>query len=224
MNMEPSTPTAPLSVGVAQPAKIEPSTTTSSAVIGNRPRQSAYQNSRAGLRPVVGRQLGRRAWLEDRDEHDVDEVEAGQQEARHDGGEKQVAGRGRQHLRHHHQHDRRRNEDAERSGRGDGADGEPLVVARGQHLRQGDHRQRDHGCADHADRRGQDGAHHHHGDRQRARAPLQQDLGCVQHVLGGAGSLQDRAHEDEHRDRRQHRDRRRRRPTCAARRRRCRSA
>ena len=43
--MEPSTPTAPLSVGVAQPAKIEPSTITSSAVIGNRPRQSVHQNS-----------------------------------------------------------------------------------------------------------------------------------------------------------------------------------
>ena len=45
MNIEPITPTAPLSVGVAQPAKIDPSTTTSRAVIGNRPRQSANQNS-----------------------------------------------------------------------------------------------------------------------------------------------------------------------------------
>ncbi len=45
MNMEPSTPTAPLSVGVAQPAKIDPSTITSSAVMGNRPRHSAYQNA-----------------------------------------------------------------------------------------------------------------------------------------------------------------------------------
>jgi len=45
MNIDPSTPTAPLSVGVAQPAKIDPSTTTSSAVIGNRPRHRAYQNS-----------------------------------------------------------------------------------------------------------------------------------------------------------------------------------
>ncbi len=45
MNIEPITPTAPLSVGVAQPAKIEPSTTTSSAVIGNSPRQSAYQKA-----------------------------------------------------------------------------------------------------------------------------------------------------------------------------------
>ena len=42
---EPNTPTAPLSVGVAQPAKIEPITMTINAVIGNRPRHNAIQNS-----------------------------------------------------------------------------------------------------------------------------------------------------------------------------------
>ena len=51
MNIEPITPTAPLSVGVAQPAKIEPSTITSSAVIGNSPRKSAIQNAAAVCGP-----------------------------------------------------------------------------------------------------------------------------------------------------------------------------
>jgi hypothetical protein len=38
-------------VGVAQPAKIDPSTNTISVVIGNMPRQSAYQNSCAVCGP-----------------------------------------------------------------------------------------------------------------------------------------------------------------------------
>ena len=58
MNMEPSTPTAPLSVGVAQPAKIDPSTITSSAVMGNRPRQRAYQNSERVCGPKSAGSLG----------------------------------------------------------------------------------------------------------------------------------------------------------------------
>ena len=45
ISIEPNTPTAPLSVGVAQPAKIEPITITISVVIGNRPRHTARQNS-----------------------------------------------------------------------------------------------------------------------------------------------------------------------------------
>ncbi len=45
MTNEPSTPTPALSVAVAQPAKIEPSTTTIRKVIGNRPRHIVRQNS-----------------------------------------------------------------------------------------------------------------------------------------------------------------------------------
>ena len=45
ISIEPNTPTAPLSVGVAQPAKIEPITITINAVIGNMPRHTAIRNS-----------------------------------------------------------------------------------------------------------------------------------------------------------------------------------
>ena len=159
----------------------------------------------AGLRPVVRRQLGRHAGLQHGDPYDVEQVQPREHEAGHGGREKQRPGRGREHLRHHHQHDCRRDEDAERSGRGDGADGQSLVVARRQHLRQRDHRERDHRRADHADRRGQDGSHHHDGARQRARDPLQQHFRRLQHVHRRAGSLQDRPHEDEHGNRREHR-------------------
>ena len=205
MSMEPNTPTAPLSVGVAQPAKIEPMTMTISAVIGNRPRHTAVQNSRRVCGPYSGGSLGALPGLQDGDGDDVDEEQPREHEPRHGGGQEQRPRRGRQHLRHHHQHDGGRDEDAERAGRGDGADGQPLVVARREHLRQRDHRERDHRGADHADRRGQDGAHHHDGDRQRARDPLQQHLRRLQHVHRRARPLQDRAHEDEHGDRRQHR-------------------
>src|SRR5258706_14102021 len=58
MNMEPSTPTAPLSVGVAQPAKIDPSTNTISVVMGNMPRQRAYQNSLRVCGPKSAGNLG----------------------------------------------------------------------------------------------------------------------------------------------------------------------
>ena len=54
----PNTPTAPLSVGVAQPAKIEPITITISVVIGNRPRQTAFQNSARVCGPKSGGSLG----------------------------------------------------------------------------------------------------------------------------------------------------------------------
>ena len=58
MRSEPNTPTAPLSVGVAQPAKIEPITITISAVMGNSPRQSACQNSPRVCGPYSGGSLG----------------------------------------------------------------------------------------------------------------------------------------------------------------------
>jgi hypothetical protein len=58
ISIEPSTPTAPLSVGVAQPAKIEPSTITSKAVIGNRPRHSACQNAARVCGPKSGGNFG----------------------------------------------------------------------------------------------------------------------------------------------------------------------
>ena len=58
ISIEPSTPTAPLSVGVAQPAKIEPSTMTISTVIGNRPRHTARQNSPRVCGPKSGASLG----------------------------------------------------------------------------------------------------------------------------------------------------------------------
>ena len=63
MNMDPSTPTAPLSVGVAQPAKIDPSTITSSAVIGNSPRHSAYQKAERVCGPKSGGSLGAAPFL-----------------------------------------------------------------------------------------------------------------------------------------------------------------
>jgi hypothetical protein len=55
---------------------------------------------------------------------------------------------------------------------GDRADGKLFVVACCQHLRQGNHRQRNHGRADYAARRGEDRAHYHYGDRKRAWAPF----------------------------------------------------
>ena len=58
MSIEPNTPTAPLSVGVAQPAKIDPITITISAVIGNRPRHTAVQNSPRFCGPWSGGSLG----------------------------------------------------------------------------------------------------------------------------------------------------------------------
>ena len=131
----------------------------------------------AGLRPVVGGELRRQLGLHHRDDEDVDEIEARQQQARHRRRREQRAGRGVEHLRHHHQHDGRRDQDAERAGRRDGAERQLLVVAGRQHLRQRDQRQQHHRGADHADRRGQDRAHHHDRDREPARHALEQDLG-----------------------------------------------
>ena len=45
MTKAPNTPTPALSVAVAQPAKIEPSTTTIRNVMGNSPRNITRQNS-----------------------------------------------------------------------------------------------------------------------------------------------------------------------------------
>jgi hypothetical protein len=54
MTNEPSTPTPALSVAVAQPAKIEPSTTTIRNVIGARPCHISFQNSARVCGPYSG--------------------------------------------------------------------------------------------------------------------------------------------------------------------------
>ena len=63
MMKEPSTPTPALSVAVAQPAKIAPSTTTIRKVMGKRPFHMVRQNSALVCGPNPAGSLGARLGL-----------------------------------------------------------------------------------------------------------------------------------------------------------------
>ena len=150
--------------------------------------------------PVVG-QARRLLGAQERDRDDVQKIKAGEEEARHRGRGEQATDRRAQHFAHHDHHDAWRNEDAERSRGCDRPDGEPLVIALAEHLRERDQCQQDHGRPHYPDRRREDSAHDHDGDRQTAGDPAQQELRRFEHVFRRPASFEKRPHEDKHRQR-----------------------
>jgi hypothetical protein len=112
---------------------------------------------------------------------------------------KQIADRHRHLVRHDDEHDRWRNEDAKRTGRGNDARGKALVVALLEHDRHGQHGQKHDRGADDAGRGGQKDPDQHDTQREPA-AESPEELDEVRHQLfRHARSLKHEAHEDEHR-------------------------
>ena len=98
----------------------------------------------------------------------VGDVAAREQEARPERRRIEQVDRHAHGRAHHHQHDARRDQDAERAAGGDGAGRQPRVVAGLDHDRPGHDAEHGHGRADDAGRHGEDGRRE--DDRQVERA------------------------------------------------------
>ena len=191
------------SVGVASPARIDPS------VAAMRPRSGTTPI--ATSRSITGRECTRSSIgtggpelrIPDAAAHQVDDVDAGQQEARSERRGVEVRHRHAEHGSHHDQHHRRRDEDAERAAGGDGAGGELGVVARLDHDRRGHDAEHGHRRADDAGRHGEHRGRQDHHQIERAAHRREQQAEGREQPLHQARLLGDEAHEDEERHRRQ---------------------
>ena len=151
---------------------------------------------------VLG-QRRRALGLEDRQHDHVDDVHAGEEEARHERGRVELDHRQAGHRAVDDQHDRRRDQDAQAAAGADHARGQPRVVAGLHHLRERQQaHQRDH-RADDAGGGGEQRAGGQRGHRQRARDVLQRDLQAPEQVVEDVGALDQIAHQQEQRDRHQ---------------------
>ena len=81
-----------------------------------------------GLRTFVLRQRRAQLGVQPTPDQGVGGVQAGEENAGDDGGGEQIGDRHLQHRPHDHQHDRRRDQDPQRTAGGDGAGREPHVV------------------------------------------------------------------------------------------------
>ena len=101
-------------------------------------------------------------------------------------------------------HHRGRDDGAEGAARADGAGDEPLVVGVAQHHR--DREQSDHrlGRPDHPARGREDDAQDHGADREAPGEPPGPEMDRLEQAFRDAGSLHERAHEDEERHRSEH--------------------
>ena len=169
----------------------------------DRPRSSRWSHSGHRDAVLVGRQLGRDLRVDDRPAEDVDEVEERQEEARQHRRRVELDDRLAGHRRVDDQHHRRRDQDAEGAAGGDGAGGQPHVVAGVQHRPQRDDAHEDHHRADDAGGDAPERAHQERGHRQRGGHAPEGELHAVEHPVHQRRPLHDVAHEDEQRDRQQ---------------------
>ena len=152
---------------------------------------------------LIRRQPGRDPRIEERPPDDVDEVEERQEEARQHRRGVELHDRLSGDRRVDDEHDRRRNENAERAARRDGAGGQLDVVARVQHRPQRDDAHEDDDRPDDARGDAPERAHQQGRHRQRRRHPPEGELDGVEHPIHQRRPLHDVAHEDEQRDRQQ---------------------
>ena len=128
---------------------------------------------------------------------DVEDEERRQHEARQEGGGEQRFDRGFRHQPVEDQHDRRRDHGAQAARGTDGPDGQVLVIAQPQHLRQRDQTQQHDLTADDPGHRRHDHCHQGGNDGDPATHLRQPEVQRVVHFLGNAGALQKRRHENE---------------------------
>ena len=157
-----------------------------------RPHHLAERN--VGL---FRRQLGRKRRIDHRARDDVDDVEAGEQEARNEGGGIELDRRHAGGRRVDDQQDARRNQDAEAAARADHAGGELHVVTGAQHRREC---QQSHQRDDGADDAGR-GREHRAGEqrrhRERAGHVLHRELQRIEQPVENVRALDHVAHEEE---------------------------
>jgi len=173
--------------------------------VGADGRQHHQHQQRAAAARAVGfmegtglrRQGGCAVGLDQRHHDHVDDVGAGQDEARQDGTAVHVADRSAELIGQDDEHQRGRDDLRERAGRRDDARRKTAVVAVAQHDGQRDQPHRDDRSRDHAGRGRQHGAHQHDGDGQAALDRTEELSDGLEQILGHARSLEDQAHQRE---------------------------
>ena len=191
------------SVGVASPARIEPSVARDEAEKRDHAYRDFAEHHRQGVHPLLFRHRGAELGIPDAAAHQIDDVDAGQQEAGAERRGVKVRHRHAEHRSHDDQHHRWRDEDAERAASRDGAGGELGVVARLDHDRRGHDAEHGHRRADDAGRHGKHGGRQHHHQIERAAHRSEQEAEGREETLHQARLLGDEAHEDEERHGRQ---------------------
>jgi hypothetical protein len=139
-----------------------------------------------------------------RQQQHIEQVQAGEEQARHQGllvhAEDGYAGG----VGDHDQHQAGRDQLRQRARRGDAAGRQARGVARAQHGRQCDQAHRDDAGLHHAGGRCQHRAHDDDRHRQPAARALQQRRHGCQHLLGDAAAFEHQPHQREERDGEQH--------------------
>ncbi len=142
-------------------------------------------------------QLGGERRIDHRPRDHVEDVEAGQQEARHEGGRIELDGRYAGCCGVHDQENARRDEDAETAARAHHAGRELDVVAGAQHGGKREQAHQRHHRADDAGCRRKHGAGEQRRHGERAGHVLHGDLQRVEQAVEDVGSFDQVAHEQE---------------------------
>ena len=199
----PAAPTPAASVGVAKTRENRAERGRDQGEQRQRSNGNLAQHDRQRVDAFLDRDRRPELGIIESARHQVDDVEAGQQEARTEGGGIEIGDRHAEHRAHHHQHDRRRDENPERPAGGDRARRQLSVIAGLDHDRRGHD-------PEHGDRRTDDaGRHREHGggendhEIERATHRREQQAKRREQPLHQAGLLGDETHEDEQRHRRQ---------------------
>ena len=191
------------SVGVARPARIEPSVAAIRPMSGTVPTMTSTQHDRQRMHALLDRHRRAELRIDERARHQVRNVDPGQQEARSERGGIEVGDRYAEHRSHHDQHHRRRNQNPERAAGGDGAGRQAGVVAGLDHDRRGHDAEHGHRRADDAGRHREHGRCQDDDQIERAAHRRQQQAERREQSLHQPGLLGHVAHEDEQRHRRQ---------------------
>ena len=168
---------------------------------GNGAHHHLAQYDRQRMHALLERYRRPELRIEERAHHQIGDVDAGQQEPGPERGGVKVRDRDAEHRSHHDQHHRGRNQNAERAARGDGAGGEPAVVAGLDHDRRGHDAEHRHCGADDAGRHREHGRGQDDDQIERAADRREQETEGREQPLHQSGLLGDEAHEYEQRHR-----------------------
>jgi hypothetical protein len=193
-------PHAAPSVGVASPKTMLPSAR-GPAPRRHQPEEELLPDLAVAAAASLILQRRPEGGIDPAADHRVGGEEERQQQARDDRRGEERRHRHFQHRAHHHQHDRGRDEDAERAAGGDQARGELHVVAGADHRLAGHDAEDGDRGADDAGRSGEDGGDEHHREVERAGDAREHLLHRVEQALHQVRLLHHDAHEDEERHR-----------------------
>ncbi len=195
----PTAPMAPPSVGVAQPMKMVPEHQEDERQRRNQRDQHPRREGASMQRASLWRQRRRHLWPNDGVGEDIEGVAPGEQQPRQQRALVHVADRAAEHIGHHDQHQRGRNDLRQGAARGDDTGRQTRVIAVAQHDGQRDQPHGDDRGRHHPRGRGQQRADEDDGIGESAANAAEDLADGVQQLLGHAAAFQDQPHEGEER-------------------------